>query len=31
MYSPNFSAENKTFGLSLHDHGDDSYLFVKFC
>ena len=29
MYSRNFSAENKTFCLSLHYNGDDSYLFVK--
>ena len=29
MYSPNFSAENKTFCLSLHYDGDDSYLFVN--
>ena len=29
MYSPNFSAENKTFCLSLHYNGDDSYLFVN--
>ena len=28
MCSPNFSAENKTFCLSLHYNGDDSYLFV---
>ena len=28
MYSPNFSAENKTFCLSLHYNDDDSYLFV---
>ena len=28
MYSPNFSAENKTFCLSLHCTGDDSYLLV---
>ena len=27
MYSPNFSAENKIFCLSLHYNGDDSYLF----
>ena len=26
MHSPNFSAENKTFCLSLHCTGDDSYL-----
>ena len=29
MYSPNFSAENKTFCLSLHYNGDDSYLIVN--
>ena len=29
MYSSNFSAENKTFCLSLHCNGDDSYLFVN--
>ena len=29
MYSPNFSAENKAFCLSLHYNGDDSYLFVN--
>ena len=29
MYSPNFSVENKTFCLSLHYNGDDSYLFVN--
>ena len=29
MYSPNFSAENKTFCLSLHYNGDGSYLFVN--
>ena len=29
MYSPNFSAKNKTFCLSLHCNGDDSYLFVN--
>ena len=29
MYSPNLSAENKTFCLSLHYNGDDSYLFVN--
>ena len=29
MYSPKFSAENKTFCLSLHHIGDDSYLFVN--
>ena len=29
MYSPNFSAENKIFCLSLHYNGDDSYLFVN--
>ena len=28
MYSPNFSAENKIFCLSLHYNGDDSYLFL---
>ena len=29
MYSPNFSAENKIFCLSLHYSGDKSYLFVN--
>ena len=29
MHSPNFSAENKIFCLSLHYNGDDSYLFVN--
>ena len=29
MYSPTFSAENKTFCLSLHYNGDNSYLFVN--
>ena len=29
LYSPNFSVENKTFCLSLHYNGDDSYLYVK--
>ena len=29
MYSPNFRAENKTFCLSLHYNGDNSYLFVN--
>ena len=29
LYSPNFSVENKTFVLSLHYNGDDSYLFVN--
>ena len=29
MYSPNFSAENKIFRLSLHHNGDNSYLFVN--
>ena len=28
-YSPNFSAENKIFCLSLHYHDDNSYLFVN--
>ena len=28
-YSPNFAIVNRTFCLSLHDKGDDSYLFVK--
>ena len=27
-YSPNFSAENKIFALSLHYNGDNSFLFV---
>ena len=29
MYSPNFTVANKTFCLSLHYDGDDSYLFVN--
>ena len=29
MYSPNFSAENKMFCLSLHYNGNNSYLFVN--
>ena len=29
IYSPNFSAENKTFCLNLHYNGHDSYLFVN--
>ena len=29
MYSPNFTVANKTFFLSLHYNGDDSYLFVN--
>ena len=29
MCSPNFSAENKTFCLSLLYNGDDSYSFVN--
>ena len=29
LYSPNFSAENKIFCLSLHYNGDNSYLFVN--
>ena len=29
MYSPNFSAENEIFYLSLHCNGDDSYSFVN--
>ena len=29
MYSPSFSAENKTFCLSLTYNNDDSYLFVN--
>ena len=29
MYSPNFTIANKTFCLSLHYNGDDSYLFVN--
>ena len=28
MYSPNFSAENKIFCLSLHYNGDNSYLLM---
>ena len=29
MYSPNFTVDNKTFCLSLHCNGDNSYLFVN--
>ena len=29
MYSPNFTIANKTFWLSQHYNGDDSYLFVN--
>ena len=29
MYSPNFTVDNKTFCLSLHYNGDNSYLFVN--
>ena len=29
MYLPNFAVENKTFCLSLHYNGDNSYLFVN--
>ena len=29
LYSPNFSAENKIFVLSLHCNGDNSFLFVN--
>ena len=29
MYSPNFTVANKTFCLSLHYNGDNSYLFVN--
>ena len=29
MYSPNFTVDNKTFCLSLHFNGDNSYLFVN--
>ena len=29
MYSPNFTADNKIFCLSLHYNGDNSYLFVN--
>ena len=29
IYSQNFTAVNKTFVLSLHYNGDDSYLFVN--
>ena len=29
IYSPNFSAENKIFCLSLHYNDDNSYLFVN--
>ena len=29
MYSANFTVDNKTFCLSLHYNGDNSYLFVN--
>ena len=29
IYLPNFTIANKTFCLSLHYNGDDSYLFVN--
>ena len=29
MYSPNFTVDNKTFCLSSHYNGDNSYLFVN--
>ena len=29
MYSPNFTTANKTFCLSQHYNGDDSYLFIN--
>ena len=29
METPNFTANNKTFCLSLHYNGDNSYLFVN--
>ena len=29
MYSTNFTVNNKTFCLSLHYNGDNSYLFVN--
>ena len=29
MYSTNFAVDNKTFCLSLHYNGDNSYLFVN--
>ena len=29
MYSPNFTADNKIFCLSLHYNGDKSYSFVN--
>ena len=29
MYSLNFTADNKTFCLSLHYYGDNTYLFVN--
>ena len=29
LYSPNFTDDNKTFCLSLHYNGDNSYLFVN--
>ena len=29
MYSPDFTVDSKTFCLSLHYNGDNSYLFVN--
>ena len=29
MYSPNFTVDNKTFCLSFHYNGDNSYLFAN--
>ena len=29
MYSPSFTVASKTFCVSLHYNGDDSYLFVN--
>ena len=29
MYSPNFTVDNKTFCLSLHYNGENSYFFVN--
>ena len=29
MFSPNFTIDKKIFCLSLHDNGDNSYLFVN--
>ena len=29
MYAPKFTVDNKTFCLSLHYNGDNSYLFAN--